>query len=93
VLFLTHAEINVTSLAPDVLADLQAREKEVAQRYQRDGQIRHIWRVVGRYANYCVYDVADNDELHSLLSALPLFPYMDVTVTALATHPVALQTG
>ena len=28
-----------------------------------------------------------NDELHELLSGLPLFPYMDITVTALARHP------
>ena len=37
-----------------------------------------------------VLDVASPDELHELLSGLPLFPYMDIRVTALARHPVAL---
>ena len=34
-----------------------------------------------------VFDVAGNDELHALLAGLPLFPYMDIAVTPLATHP------
>jgi muconolactone D-isomerase len=34
--------------------------------------------------------VQDNDELHALLSSLPLFPYMDIQVTALARHPSAI---
>ena len=47
----------------------------------------HIWRIVGEYSNFSVFDVAGNDELHELLSGLPLFPYMDIHVTPLATHP------
>ena len=31
-----------------------------------------------------------NDELHTLLASLPLFPYMDIQVTALARHPSAI---
>jgi muconolactone D-isomerase len=38
-----------------------------------------------------VFDVADNDELHTLLSGLPLFPYMDINVTPLAKHPSAVK--
>ncbi|WP_084402471.1 muconolactone Delta-isomerase family protein [Cupriavidus sp. amp6] len=34
----------------------------------------HLWRVVGRYSNVSVFDVESNDELHELLSSLPLFP-------------------
>jgi muconolactone delta-isomerase len=32
-------------------------------------------------------DVESHDELHQILSGLPLFPYMDVQVTPLAKHP------
>jgi muconolactone D-isomerase len=34
--------------------------------------------------------VTDHDELHTLLSSLPLFPFMDITVTPLARHPSAI---
>ena len=46
--------------------------------------------MAGRYANVSVLDVADHDELHAILSSLPLFPFMDVTVTPLARHPSAI---
>ncbi|MBP2329264.1 muconolactone delta-isomerase [Kibdelosporangium banguiense] len=36
------------------------------------------------------FDVADNEELHRVLWDLPLFPYLTITVTPLATHPSAL---
>jgi muconolactone D-isomerase len=76
---------------PAVLAELQATEKQRAPELQRDGRWRHLWRIVGAYANASVFDVADHDELHRILSTLPLFPYMDVTVTPLAEHPSALS--
>ena len=43
--------------------------------------------MAGRYANVSVLDVASVDELHELLSGLPLFPYLDIRVTPLARHP------
>ena len=49
--------------------------------------MKGIWRIVGEYSNFSIFDVADNDELHSILSGLPLFPYMTIHVTPLATHP------
>ncbi|RRO20699.1 muconolactone Delta-isomerase [Saccharopolyspora rhizosphaerae] len=74
-------------LDPDVRADLLAREKEYSQKQQREGRWPHLWRVAGEYANISVVDVADHDELHEVLSGLPLFAYMDIEVTPLAVHP------
>ena len=68
-------------------SDLVARERAYSQELQRSGTWPHIWRIVGEYSNFSVFDVAGNDELHDLLSGLPLFPYMDIHVTPLATHP------
>ena len=73
------------------LDQLKATEKARALELQRKGTWVHLWRVAGRYENYSVFDVTSNDELHDLLSSLPLWPYMDVDVTALATHPSALE--
>jgi muconolactone D-isomerase len=50
-----------------------------------------LHRIVGEYANYSVFDVESHDELHSILSALPLFPYMTMQVTALARHPSSIR--
>jgi muconolactone D-isomerase len=90
-LFLVHMEVRLPPGMPVEEADaLKAREREIAQALQRDGRWRHLWRIVGRYANASVFDVASGEELHDLLSGLPLFPYMDITVTALAHHPSAI---
>jgi muconolactone D-isomerase len=42
---------------------------------------------VGEYANFSILDVDSNDQLHQLLSGLPLFPYREIEVTPLAVHP------
>ncbi len=66
---------------------LLAEEKTRALQLQRAGTWPHLWRIVGRYANVSIFDVASNDELHQLLSSLPLYPYMSIDVTPLAQHP------
>ena len=87
-LYLVHMQVNLPAdLDPQVKDDLVGREKAYSQDLQRSGKWPHIWRVVGEYANYSIVDVESNDELHQLLSALPLFPYMKIRVTPLATHP------
>lgn len=90
-LFLVHMQVNIPhDLDPQVRATLLADEKAFSQGLQADGRWRHLWRVAGQYANYSVFDVAGNDELHQLLSALPLYPYMNIQVTPLAQHPSAI---
>jgi muconolactone delta-isomerase len=50
-----------------------------------------IYRVADEYANYNLFDVESNDGLHTLLSGLPLFPYMELQVTPLAKHPSSIR--
>jgi muconolactone D-isomerase len=75
----------------DRASELKAREKDLAQRLQREGTWRHLWRVAGRYANVSVFDVPDNAALHDTLSALPLFPYMEIEVTPLCRHASSIR--
>lgn len=87
---LYHVRMDVRiplDMDPGVKADLVAREKAYAQKVKLSGRWPHLWRVVGEYANVSIFDVESNDALHDLLSGLPLFPYMDITVTPLSTHP------
>jgi muconolactone D-isomerase len=87
---LFHVRMDVRlphDLEADSRADIVAREKAYAQDLQRAGKWPHLWRVVGEYANISIFDVDSSDELHELLSGLPLFPFMDIKVMPLATHP------
>lgn len=90
-LYLVHMVVNIPhDLPQEQAAKLIEEEKQYSQELQRSGKWAYIWRVVGEYANYSIFDVKDNEELHELLRQLPLFPYMDITVTPLATHPSAV---
>ena len=91
-LYLVRMDVRLPADMPAEQADeIKAREKAYSQDLQRGGQWPHLWRVVGEYANYSVFDVASNDELHALLAGLPLFAYMDIKVTPLARHPSAID--
>lgn len=87
-LFLVRMDVNLPADMPsEEAAAIKAVEKAYSQDLQQQGKWRHIWRVVGEYSNYSVFDAESNDELHNMLSGLPLFPYMDISVTPLAKHP------
>ena len=90
-LFLVRMDVNIPrDLSTEQANEIKAREKAYSQDLQRDGRWKSIWRVVGEYANYSIFDVASNDELHQLLQGLPLFPFMKISVTPLAQHPSAI---
>lgn len=87
-IYLVRMDVTIPHAMAEAEAEhLKARERDYAERLQRDGRWRELWRVIGEYANYSVFDVSGNDELHELLSALPLYPYMRIHVTPLAQHP------
>jgi len=91
---LFHVRMNVNlppAMLPDQAAALKQTEKELAQRLQQEGKWRHLWRIAGQYANVSVFDVASVDELHTLLTSLPLFPYMQIEVMPLCRHPSSIR--
>ena len=90
-LFKVEMTVNIPASLPKVQVDeIKAKEKAYSQRLQREGKWLHIWRVVGQYANVSLFEVKDNQELHEILTGLPLFPYMDITVQALCEHPSSI---
>lgn len=92
-MLLFHVRMDVSlphDLAPKRRAELVAAEKERAFEIQRLGVWPHLWRIVGQPGNISIFDVPTNDELHALLSSLPLWEFMTVEVTPLAQHPCDL---
>lgn len=91
-LFKVEMKVNIPHDMPaEVAADIKAREKAYAQDLQKRGKWRHLWRVAGSYANVSIFDVEDNAELQDLISNLPLFPYMDISVAPLCRHPSSIH--
>ena len=91
---LFHVKMTVklpADMDPAKATTLKADEKELARRLMSEGTWRHLWRIAGQYANYSVFDVESNQELHDILTGLPLYPYMKIAVTPLCRHPSSIR--
>ncbi|MDO5655972.1 MAG: muconolactone Delta-isomerase family protein [Flavobacteriaceae bacterium] len=73
------------------LQDYITREKETSQKWQKSGKWKYLWRVAGKYSNISVIEAESPDELHQIISSLPLFPYMNIKVTSVCKHPNAIR--
>jgi muconolactone D-isomerase len=91
-LFQVQMDVHIPIAAePAHIESLKAAEKMRAQELQHSGEWRHLWRIVGLYSNISIFDVPNNEELHRLLTSLPLFPYMAIRVTPLCRHPSSIH--
>jgi muconolactone delta-isomerase len=85
--FLLQIEVRLPADMPE-----EAREELVVAEHERgrqlceDGVIRAVWRIPGRFANCAIWSARDATHLHQAVSSLPLWRYLDVTVTPLARH-------
>jgi muconolactone D-isomerase len=85
--FLLEIEVKLPSSMDDaqrtrLIEAEHVRGRELAEQ----GVIQAIWRVPGRFANRAIWSASDATELHAAITSLPLWPYIDVVVTPLATH-------
>ncbi|WP_028621223.1 muconolactone Delta-isomerase [Pseudomonas sp. Ant30-3] len=90
---LYHVKMDVKiprDIPVDEIDAIKAAEKKRAAELQESGKWPHLWRIVGQYSNISILNVDSNDELHALLSSLPLFPFMTIQVTPLAKHPSSI---
>lgn len=93
-LFHVRMDVKLPVTMPEDQANaLKKTEKEIAQALQQSGKWRHLWRIAGQYANISIFDVDSVEELHTLISTLPLFPYMEIQVQPLCRHPSSVRVG
>jgi muconolactone D-isomerase len=68
---------------PEKIGRLRVAEHARAADLASQAKWLHVWRVVGKWANLSVFEVDSHAELHEIIGSLPLYPYMEVEVTAL----------
>jgi muconolactone delta-isomerase len=82
-----------TSEGKELRARLQPLERERAQELRDAGILVRLWRVPGTRDSIGLYRAADATALHEALASLPMFPWMEISVEALATHPQEQRPG
>jgi muconolactone D-isomerase len=65
---------------------LLEREAQRGRELRREGVIEDIWRIPGRLANVGIWRADTATALHQAISSLPVWPWTEITVTALADH-------
>lgn len=86
--FLVRFETHLPeSFSDDAVAELKNAERRRAGELRETGVLKKLWRVPGRRATVGLWEAQDATALHEALASLPQFPWMDVDVEALATHP------
>ena len=90
-LFHIRMDVNMPHSVSETEAnEIKLKEKIYAQDLQQQGKWRHLWRIAGEYSNISIFDVDSVEEPHTLLSGLPLFPYMQIKVMPLCRHPSSI---
>ena len=75
----------------DRLDEIQKAENARGHELIKAGKLRRLFRIVGRRANFSIWDSDSLEELHENLSSLPMHPWMDITVTPLVEHPSEIE--
>lgn len=66
---------------------VRSSERARARELREAGTLVRLWRVPGRRAVIGLWQADDATALHEAVASLPTFPWIDVTVELLATHP------
>ncbi len=74
-LFMLHIDVSIPAEMPkEAQLALRERGNTRAMQLVNEGVIVRIWRVVGRVANFSVWDAPTLEALHELVMSMPLFP-------------------
>jgi muconolactone D-isomerase len=88
-LFMLRIDVSVPpGMAQADKDTLRERENARAMQLVEEGTLLRIHRIVGRVANFSLWQEASLEALHEKVSSLPMFPYMKIDVTPLINHPV-----
>ena len=88
-LFMLKIDVSIPADMPQAEKDaLRQRENARAEALIAEGVMVRIWRIVGRVANFSVWQAPTLEALHEVVMSMPMFPYMKIEVTPLIDHPV-----
>lgn len=73
--------------ADQTVADAKAREAQAAHDLAVQGHLLRLWSLPGDGRTLGLYQAPDADQMHAILRALPLAPWMTVDTTPLSPHP------
>ncbi len=78
-------------LPPEQTLALVVAEWETVIKHKQEGKIVAAGALAGLKAGCAIFDVDSNEELHNLVSHLPLFPFIEWEIIPLISPEFALE--
>lgn len=89
--FLATITVNLPrDLPADEAEHLRVTERARGLDLWRDGTLKRIWKVPGKWAVIALYSAESTTALQEMFESFPMYPYMSIDVQPLADHPVEL---
>ncbi|MBA7617870.1 hypothetical protein ES703_25188 [subsurface metagenome] len=91
-LFLVKGEVKgVLPLPPEQMLELAVKEWETVLSYGKEGKIVAGGAMAGRKGGCGIFSVDSAEELHTLVSKLPMFPFCEWEIIPLVPVEYALE--
>jgi muconolactone delta-isomerase len=74
----------------DAVAEMKRREAARARELAVQGHILRLWKppeAPGEWRTFGLFSAADGDELHQVLTSMPLHVWRNDTITPFTPHP------
>ena len=89
--FVKGESTGVPPLPPDQVYELVVKEWETLISYKEEGKILAGGAMAGRRGGCAIFDVDSSDALHTLISKMPLFPFIAWEIIPLISSESALE--
>ncbi len=68
------------------LEEMNLTERARSMKMVADGKLKRIYRIAGLRANFSIWETETVEELHEILTSMPLHPYMNIEVYPIIKH-------
>ena len=90
--FMVQIEVKLPGDWPaEKLNEIGKAENARGHEFIKARKMRRLFRIVGKRANFSIWDVDSLEELHDSLQSLPMHPWMDISITPLIEHPSEIE--
>jgi muconolactone D-isomerase len=87
-LYIVTTKIHREAIPADQAADLIAKEQAHARQYVEQKKFLAGYRKVGGSGSFFIVEADSHEEVHKLLTSLPLAKYLEFDATPVVLHPV-----
>ena len=72
------------------LEEMNLTERARSVKMVADGNLKRIYRIAGLRGNFSIWETESAEELHEILTSMPLHPYMNIEIYPIIKHTTTI---